>query len=143
MKVRDAMSRKIEATRADESVQMAASRMAAKNIGALPVIDGDRIAGFITDRDIAVRGVAKGIDVGSAKVRDVMTTTLHLCRDEDDLESAAHTMKERGVRRLLVTDREGRPAGMLSLGDLARAKDSNGQHAAVDALCAVCEPAGA
>ena len=85
----------------------------------LPVCDGDRLVGVITDRDITVRGVAQGCDPKTARVQEVMTPEVIYCFDDEDVKEAAKKMEEKQVRRLPVLNREKRLVGIVSLGDLA------------------------
>jgi CBS domain-containing protein len=119
MKIKDVMTRTVETVRPETTVQEAAAKMKSMNVGPMPVVDGDRLGGIVTDRDIVVRAVADGRDPRTTTVRDVMTTDVVSCNEDDDVKDAARTMKDRQVRRLLVTDREKRLKGIVSLGDLA------------------------
>src|SRR5437868_7368074 len=118
MKVKEAMTQDVCVANPDETVQQAARMMASLDAGALPVGDHDRLVGMITDRDIAIRGVAEGKGP-TTKVRDVMTTEIKYCFDDEDLEDVARNMGDIQVRRLPVVDRSKRLIGMLSLADIA------------------------
>ncbi len=89
------------------------------NVGPLPVWDGPRLVGMLTDRDITVRSTAVGLDSKSTKVRDVMTTDVVYCFDDEDVRDAANVMEEKQIRRLEVLDRDHRLIGIVSLGDPA------------------------
>ena len=91
------------------------------DIGAIPVGKDDRLIGMVTDRDITVRGVAKGKDLSKLTAKDVMTKGVIWCRDSEDVEDAAHIMESRQVRRLPVIDENKRMVGMISLGDVSHA----------------------
>lgn len=120
MKVREIMSQDVETVGPQATLQEAAERMSAVDAGALPVLREDgTVAGIITDRDIAVRGVAEGRDAASARVADIMTGEVVVCWEDEEVEQAAALMAANQVRRLIVLDRERRLAGILSLGDLA------------------------
>jgi CBS domain-containing protein len=119
MQVREIMTRRVEVVRADDSVQEAADRMKALDIGPLPVYENDRLIGIITDRDITVRSTAEGYDPWTTKVREVMTPDLNFCFDDDDVAVAARLMKDKEVRRLVVLDRNKQLVGIVSLADLA------------------------
>src|SRR5262249_46950142 len=119
MKVRDIMTRNVTVVRPDSTLQEAADRMKELNVGPMPVCDGSRLVGMLTDRDIAVRGVAEGHDPWTDKVRDVMTPEVVYCFEDQEVEEAAHVMKEKQVRRLLVLDHGKNLVGIVSLGDLA------------------------
>jgi CBS domain-containing protein len=111
-----------------------------RDIGLLPVCsDDDRLVGMLSDRDIAVRAVAEGLDPWTCKVRDVMTPNIVYCTEDQDVAEAAQLMKENQIRRLVVLDRNKQLAGIVSLGDLA--VESGDEQLAGNALEAVSEPA--
>jgi CBS domain-containing protein len=101
------------------TLQEAALKMRSLNVGALPVVDGERLMGMITDRDIAVRGAAIGKDPVHTQVREVMTHQAVYCYDDQDTIEAAHIMEAMAVRRLMVLDRADKLVGMLTVDDLA------------------------
>jgi CBS domain-containing protein len=106
-----------------------------KDIGFLPVCDeGGKAVGTLTDRDVTIRVVAEGKDA-STKVLEVMTTEVVSCSIEDDVDDAARLMAQHEVSRILITDADGKPAGVISLGDLA----SQDEDDAGDTLAAVKE----
>ena len=140
MQVREVMTPGAECTRPDASLQQAAGRMKALDVGALPVCgDNDRLVGMLTDRDITVRVVAEGQDPKASKVRDVMTPGVIYCFEDQNVEEAARMMREHQVRRILVLDRNKRLTGIVSLGDLA--VDAGDRKQAGDTVKAVSEPA--
>src|SRR5438876_11903193 len=106
MRVSEVMTRQVECTRPDASLQEAAAKMKSLDVGPLPVCDNDRLAGMITDRDITVRAVAEGEDPKKIKVRDIMTPEVHYCFEDDLVGEAARLMEEKQVRRLLVLNRD-------------------------------------
>ena len=128
MHVNEAMSTDVRIATPDQTIKEAATIMAEIDAGILPVGDNDRLVGMITDLDIAVRGVAKGLKP-DAKVRDVMSKEVRYCFEDDDIEDVAANMAELKVRRLPVLNREKRLVGILSLGDIAMADgpDSAGE----------------
>jgi CBS domain-containing protein len=89
------------------------------NVGLIPVCDGDKLRGTITDRDITVRGVAEGFDPSKTKVADIMSTDLAYCYEDDDIDAALDLMEKRQIRRLPVISRQYHLVGIVSLGDLA------------------------
>lgn len=119
MQVKEIMTTQIEFAEADETVISAAKMMNDFNIGAIPVKQGDRMIGIITDRDIVTRLLAQGKDPSSTSVREIMTEGLFCCSQDDSIEDAIRTMEDQQVRRLIVCDQEDRPVGILSLGDIA------------------------
>ena len=138
MKVREVMTREVQTIQPDQTAQQAASFMLSSDAGSIPVTDGDRLIGMITDRDIAVRGIAKGYGPDTP-VRELMTDDLVIIRDDDDIEEAASKMSEAQVRRLPVIDESERLCGIVSLGDLAREGASD---TAETALEGVSQPGG-
>ena len=138
MKVSEVMTSEVETVSADQTVQEAASFMLSSDAGSIPVIDGGRLIGMITDRDIAVRGIAKG-NGPDTPVRELMTDDLIVARVDDDIEEVARKMSSAQVRRLPVIDEEERLCGIVSLGDLARETDD---EAAEQALEGVTQPGG-
>ena len=117
--IADIMTRSIATVRRDETLQAAARRMQEMDVGSLPVLDGEAIAGVVTDRDIAVRGVAAGMIPQESLVADVMTAELRFCRADDTIEQAMAEMGDLQVRRLPVLDAQNEIVGIVSLGDLA------------------------
>lgn len=140
MQVHDVMTPNAECIRPDDTVQKAARRMRDLDIGAMPVCGpDDKLAGMITDRDIAVRVVAEGMDPKSTMVRDAMTAQIITCFEDQDALEAANLMRENQVRRLMVLNRNKRLVGIVSLGDLA--VEGEHAHEAGEALRGISEPA--
>jgi CBS domain-containing protein len=119
MKVNEIITHDPQVIRPETALIEAAQKMKSMDIGMLPVCDGDRLVGMITDRDIAVRGVAQGYDPKTARVQEVMTPEVIYCFDDEDVKDVAKKMEEKQVRRLPVLNREKRLVGIVSLGDLA------------------------
>ena len=138
MKVSEVMTRDVQTIRADQRVQEAASFMLNEDAGSIPVTDGERLIGMITDRDIAVRGVAKGYGPDTP-VRELMTDDIVCAREDDDVDDVASKMSEAQVRRLPVIDDQERLCGIISLGDLSRETDD---ESAAEALEGVSQPGG-
>ena len=138
MKISEVMTRDVQTVRPDQPVQQAASFMLSADAGSIPVTDGERLIGMITDRDIAVRGVAKGHGPDTP-VRDLMSSGIVSVNVDDDLGAVASKMSESQVRRLPVVDEQQRLCGIVSLGDLSR-EGSDG--AAEQALEGVSQPGG-
>jgi CBS domain-containing protein len=132
------MTRRVEVIRPDSTLQEAAEKMKDLDVGPLPVCEGDRLVGMITDRDITVRGVAEGQDPWTDHVRDVMTKEVIFCFEDQDVAEAARLMKDKQVRRLVVLDRDRRLVGIVSLGDLAVDAD---EEVAGNTLEGVSQPA--
>jgi CBS domain-containing protein len=117
--IADIMTRSIATVQRDETLQAAARRMEEMDVGSLPVLDGKAVAGIVTDRDIAVRGVAAGMIPQESLVADVMTAEVRFCRADDTVEQAMAEMGDLQVRRLPVLDAKNEIVGIVSLGDLA------------------------
>src|SRR5262249_12040624 len=102
MQVKDIMSSHVEVIRPDACIMEAAGKMSQLDVGPLPVCDGERLMGMVTDRDITVRAVAKGCDPKTTPVRDVMTSEAVYCFADQDLNTAARMMEHRQIRRLPI-----------------------------------------
>ena len=130
MKLSEIMTRDVVVMQPDDSLQSAAKRMRDRNIGFLPVCDGEELIGVISDRDITIRALADGMDVNIMLGRDLMTVPAIYCFDDQEVSEAAKIMEENQIRRLVVLIRDGkRLVGVISLGDLARIEppDRSGQ----------------
>ena len=120
MKLSHIMTGGIETIPPQATLAEAAKKMASQDIGSLPVCaERRRVVGIITDRDITVRAVARGMDPNHTRVEDVMTRDVLSCSSDADVEDACQLMEQRQVRRLLVTDGNDMPVGIVSLGDIA------------------------
>ena len=119
MRIADIMSRDVTVARPESTLREAAETMARIDAGALPVCDGRRLQGILTDRDIVVRGLAKGLDP-DATVTQVMTEGVEYCFEDDDLTEVCDKMATSQIRRIPVVDRDKNLVGIVSLGDLAR-----------------------
>ena len=138
MKISDVITRDVQTVRPDQTAREAASFMLRADAGSIPVIEGDRLIGMITDRDIAVRGVAEGHGPETL-VRDLMTNDIVCARMDDDTDDVASRMSEAQVRRLPVIDDQERLCGIVSLGDLSQ---QGADNAAEQALEGVTQPGG-
>ena len=118
MKVDNIMHRDVQIIGPDQTLRDAAARMKRLDAGVLPVGEHDKLVGMITDRDIAIRGMAEG-KRPDAKVRDVMSHEVKYCFEDEDVAHVAGNMAELQVRRLPVMNRDKRLVGIVSLGDLA------------------------
>jgi len=117
--IADIMTRSIATVQRDETLQAAARRMQEMDVGSLPVLDGRAVAGMVTDRDIAVRGVAAGMIPQESLVADVMTEDLRFCRAGDSVEQVMAEMGDLQVRRLPVLDANNEIVGIVALADIA------------------------
>jgi len=121
MKVRECMSRDVEIANPDQSIREAAMIMARIDAGAIPVADGDRLVGMLTDRDIAVRAVAEGNDLSNATAGDYMTKPVTTVPDTCNLDDVAKVMEQAQIRRVVVVDGKGCVAGIVAQADIALA----------------------
>ena len=119
MQLSQILTREVETIRPDTSAREAAQRMRSMDIGALPVCDGRRLLGMVTDRDLAIRVLAEGRDPNATQVQDAMTPDVAYAFEDDDVQRAADIMKDRQIRRLPVVDREKHLVGIVALGDIA------------------------
>ena len=139
MKVRDIMTRDVRVASPSDNLKRAAQIMEEHDFGMLPVGDEGRLVGMLSDRDITIRAVARGVSPDSGKVRDIMSAEVKYVYDDDTVEDAARSMSDLQVRRLPVLDRDKRLVGIVSLGDLA----TNGESEdAGDALSNISRPGG-
>lgn len=123
MKVGELMSKDIEIINPDFTLQQAAEKMRTLDVGYLPIGENDRLVGTITDRDITIRATAKGMDPKETKIRDIMTSKVIFCFEDQPVEEAVKKMEDNQIRRLTVLDKNKRAVGVFSLGDLSVSKD--------------------
>ena len=138
MKVSEVMTTDVETVSADQTAREAANFMLRADAGSIPVCEGDRVIGMITDRDIAVRGVAEGRGPDTP-VSELMSDGIICAREDEDIQTVAQRMSEEQIRRIPVLDAEDKLCGIVSLGDLAR--ETRGE-AAEQALEGVSAPGG-
>jgi CBS domain-containing protein len=138
MLVNEAMSSDVKIASPDQSIKDAARMMAEIDAGSLPVGENDRLVGMITDRDIAIRAVAAG-KPPTTPVREVMSSEVKYCFEDDELDDVADNMADVKLRRLPVLNRDKRLVGIVSLGDIALV---DGPSNAGSALCGISEPGG-
>ena len=117
--VSEIMSTDVQVIEPQDTLRHAARLMQDRNVGALPVWDGNRLLGMLTDRDITIRCVAVGLDPAQTCVSDVMTADVEFCTSDQDTEEVMRLMGDQQVRRLPVLNAEGKLVGIVSLGDLA------------------------
>lgn len=139
MKLSEIMTRDVEVLASDGMLDQAARRMKDLDVGTMPVCDGERLVGMLTDRDIVIRAVAAGADSRRTRVRDAMTPEVCYCYEDQDIEEAAELMHDEQIRRLPIVNRDMRLTGIVALGDLAvRTHD---EHLAGHVLEGISEPA--
>lgn len=118
-KVHEVMTDRPRCVTPETPVSEAAQLMASDDIGSLPILDGERLAGVVTDRDIVIRAIAKGKDPRGMSVREVASRELVKVHAEQDLSDALKLMASEQVRRLPVVDDDGRLVGILAQADVA------------------------
>jgi len=123
MKISEIMTPEVGVLAPEATLDEAAEQMRDLDVGLLPVCDGDRLVGMITDRDITIRAVAEGMDPREIQVGSVMTPEVRYCYEDQDVEDAAKLMNELQIRRLPILNRGKRLVGIVSLGDLATRTD--------------------
>ncbi|MCP9232720.1 CBS domain-containing protein [Mesorhizobium sp. LMG 17147] len=138
MKVGNCMTKDVEIASPQQTLRDAAEMMGRLDAGAMPVGENDRLVGVVTDRDIAIRGVAQG-KTPDAKVREVMSTEVRYCFEDEDAEDVLRNMADLKVRRLPVLNRDKRLVGIVSLGDLATNSETT---TAGEALSGISQPGG-
>ncbi|MGF9764558.1 CBS domain-containing protein [Microvirga sp. 0TCS3.31] len=138
MRVAEVMTRDVRLIEPNQTIRDAARLMAEMDAGIMPVREGDRLVGMITDRDIAVRAVAQGRGPDTP-VREVMTDEVKYCFEDEDTAAVERNMAEIQVRRLPVLTRDKRLVGILSLGDLAMSDKAAKVGAAV---AGISQPGG-
>lgn len=119
-RISDVMTRDVMSVSPQETIRRAAQMMDELNVGALPVCDGQKLVGMVTDRDITVRGVAAGQSPDAAHVEDVMSASVHWCFDDQTVDEVMQQMGDTQIRRVPVVDHDTKELiGIVSLGDLA------------------------
>ena len=139
MKLKEIMTLDVEVIHPDDSLQTAAQKMQDRDIGFLPVCDGDRLVGVVSDRDIIVRVIAEGMDPKAMIGRDLVTAPVIYCFEDQDVDEAARIMQDNQIRRLVILNRDKRLVGVVSLGDLARNRPADRSG---EVLQSVSEPDG-
>ena len=119
MELRDIMTRDVEVVKGDASLTDAAIKMKDLDVGLIPVCNGDRLQGMVSDRDITIRATAAGRDPTKTKVEEIMSTDIAYCMEDQEIEEAVNLMEARQIRRLPILNREHRLVGIVSLGDIA------------------------
>ena len=117
--VSDIMSTDVQVVEPQDSLRRAAELMQELDVGALPVCDGDRLLGMLTDRDITVRGVAQGLDPDATAVSDIMTGEVEFATADQDTAEVMRVMGDKQIRRMPVVDQDRRLIGIVSIADLA------------------------
>jgi CBS domain-containing protein len=138
MKVSDAMTLEVQLCTPQDTLKDAAEAMMTLNVELLPVTDGDRLVGMISDRDIVTRGMAMGLGPDSL-VQQAMTEDVKYCFEDQDLEKVTRNMGDIQVRRLPIVNRDKRLVGTIALGDIARLEAGD---ETCEALSQISQPGG-
>jgi CBS domain-containing protein len=128
-KVSEIMTTDVQVIGPKQSLQQAAQLMERMNIGSLPVCDGRRLLGMVTDRDITIRGTAAGLTPSDGRVEEVMTRDVTWCTADQDSAEVLQRMGSEQVRRLPVIDADKQLVGILALGDLATRQPASVEQA--------------
>lgn len=118
VKLKEIMAQNVETIGPDATLQESAEKMKRRNIGVLPVVEGKKAVGIITDRDITLRAVVSGVDVTKTKIREFMTRDPYCAYEDQTISDACELMERNKIRRLIVLDREDRLVGVVSLNDV-------------------------
>ena len=121
MKVKEMMHKGAEYVAPNAKLQSIAKKMRDHDIGAIPVCEGGKPVGMVTDRDITIRALANGKDISAVEARDVMSRNVIFCRDSEEAEDALRIMEGKKIRRLPVLNEGGKLVGIVSLGDISHA----------------------
>ena len=119
MELRDIMTRNVEVVNGNASLKEAATKMKTLDVGLIPVCDGDRLKGLLTDRDITIRATANGRDPSKTKVNEVMSTDIAYCLEDQAVDEAVILMEARQIRRLPILNQDKQLIGIVSLADIA------------------------
>jgi CBS domain-containing protein len=142
MQIREIMTRDVDVIPPNASIRDAAAKMKELDVGVIPVCDGEKLQGMLTDRDIAIRAVAEDRDPSQTPVSEVMSTEIAYCFEDESLEQAANLMESKQIRRLPIVDRNKQLIGIISLGDISvRTEGSRQKDLAAEALEQISEPA--
>ena len=138
--IQDVMTRDVQSISPEETVRRAAQLMDEFNIGSIPVCDGDKLVGMITDRDITVRSTAAGQAPETTRVGDVMSTDVRTCYAGQSVDEVLGQMGDVQIRRVPVVDQQShKMVGIVSLGDMAT-KQSAGIEQALEEISSPSEP---
>ena len=128
--IQDVMTRDVQSISPEQSVRKAAQMMDEFNVGSLPVCDGDKLVGMITDRDITVRSTAAGQSPESTRVGDVMSTDVRTCYSTQSVDEVLGQMGDVQIRRVPVVDQQSHSlVGIVALGDMATKHSAGIDHA--------------
>lgn len=131
--IRDVMTPDPVCVDPHETAADAARRMREVESGAILVAEDGHLRGMLTDRDIVVRAIAQGRDPRQVEVREICSSDIEALRPDDDADRAVQLMRERHIRRIPIVDGEDHPVGIVSIGDLALARDEKSALADISA----------
>src|ERR671932_1903094 len=123
--IRDLMTANPCSIDAEQTVAHAAKMMRDEDVGLAPIVEGDKLVGTLTDRDIAIRVVAEGKDPNQTTVREIASTNIVTIDPQQDLDEALRLMAKHQVRRLPVVEEDGRLVGVVAQADVARHSDES------------------
>jgi CBS domain-containing protein len=132
-RVSEVMTGNVRLARPEQTLREAAMLMAEADVGSLPVAENERLVGMVTDRDMAVRALARGLGADTP-VSDVMTREIRYCFDDEDINDVAKNMAELGVRRLPVVDRQKRLVGIVALSNVAQCGSENASDSLLEGV---------
>ncbi|NKE68169.1 CBS domain-containing protein [Ramlibacter sp. RBP-2] len=138
--VADVMTRGVRTMAPSDTVVRAAQAMDELNVGVIPVCDGQKLVGMVTDRDIVVRGLAQAQDPKTLKLADVMSTNVRCAREDDDVDQVLSEMADTQIRRMPVVDGQQQLVGIITLGDIA-AKGVEDEDEVAESLSEISTPA--
>jgi CBS domain-containing protein len=133
MKIHELMTRDVSLGRPDQTIRELATAMANSDFGAVPISDKDRLVGMVTDRDMVVRGLAKGLGP-DAQVSLVMSPEVKYCYDDQEVDEVAQNMASQQIRRLPVVDRDKRLVGIVALADIATQGEVDAAARAIEGI---------
>ena len=123
MKVQEIMTTNVECVGPETGVRELSSKMKTLDVGFLPICENDKLIGTVTDRDIVIRGIAAGKDIGTCTARDVMTKDVFWCFEDQDVKEAAEQMRKKEVKRMLILSKDKRLTGVVSIGDISKVEE--------------------
>lgn len=138
--VSQVMTRGVRAMSPNDTMIKAAQAMEELDVGVIPVCDGDRLVGMVTDRDLVIRGVAQGRPADNTRLNEVMSPEVRWCYDDQSVDEVAEQMRDAQIRRVPVVDHDKHLVGMLSLGDVAVKADESEAGAALQGISEPAQP---
>jgi CBS domain-containing protein len=138
--VSQVMTRGVRTLSPSDSAAQAAQLMDELNVGVIPVCDGEKLVGVVTDRDIVVRCVARSLDGKSTRLSDVMSSNVRCVTEGQGIDEVLGAMAQAQIRRMPVVDGQRKLVGIVSIGDIA-AKDRNDDAEVAESLGDISSPA--